>query len=62
MENEKQTFLEALKGNNGKLDELSLGTSLGFTEIKTKQIIDELVKEGKIEFQSFGLCSYRTMK
>ena len=56
---ETNTYLNALKTNNGQLDEISLGVTLGFSEEKTKQIINQLLVENKIEFQSFGLCSYR---
>lgn len=52
-------YLNALKTNNGQLDEISLGETIGFSEEKTKQIIDKLLAENKIEFQSFGLCSYK---
>ena len=56
---DKEKYLTALKANNGQLDEIALGETIGFTEEKTNQLTDELVNEGKIEFQSFGLCSYR---
>ena len=59
MEKDKQSFLEALRINNGKVDEYTLGNALGFADDKVKKIIDVLVQEGKIEFQSFGLCSYK---
>lgn len=62
MEKDKQKFLDALKANNGNVDEYALGNSLGFSDEKTKQIIGELVTDGKIVFQSFGLCSYRVTK
>jgi hypothetical protein len=59
MTTDKEKYLAALKANDGRLDEITLGKSIGFTEDKTNELIDELVNEGKIEFQSFGLCSYR---
>ena len=59
MTTDKEKYFLALKNNNGQLDEIALGESIGFTSDKTTQIIEELVNEGKIEFQSFGLCSYR---
>ena len=59
MTTDKEKYFLALKNNNGQLDEITLGESIGFTSDKTTKIIDELVNEGKIEFQSFGLCSYR---
>ena len=59
MTTEKEKYLQALKINNGQLDEIALGEEIGLTEDEINQIIDQLVTEGKIEFQSFGLCSYR---
>jgi len=59
MTTDKDKYLAALKNNNGQLDEIALGETLGFTSDKTNQIIEELTNEGKIEFQSFGLCSYK---
>ena len=59
MTTDKEKYLQSLNANNGQLDEIALGETIGFTEDKTNQLIDELVNEGKIEFQSFGLCSYR---
>ncbi len=59
MTTDKDKYVLALKSNNGQLDEIALGETIGFTEDKTNQLIDELVNEGKIEFQSFGLCSYK---
>ena len=57
--NDATKYLNALKGNNGNFDEISLGETLGFSEGKTKDIIKTLLDLGEIEFQSFGLCSYR---
>ena len=59
MTTNKEKYFLALKNSNGQLDEIALGESIGFTNDQTIQIIEELVNEGKIEFQSFGLCSYR---
>lgn len=59
MTTDKEKYFLELKNNNGQLDEIALGESIGLTSDNTNQIIEELVNEGKIEFQSFGLCSYR---
>ncbi len=59
MNNGKQKYLAALQANNGQLDEITLGVKLGFSEEQTNQIIADLLADNKIEFQSFGLCSYR---
>jgi hypothetical protein len=56
---DKEKFLSALKANKGELEEYDLGAALGFTDERTKSILEDLLKEGKIEFVSFGLCSYR---
>ncbi|GAA3927509.1 MULTISPECIES: DUF7343 domain-containing protein [Chitinophaga] len=61
MISDKEKYLMALKKNNGRIDEISIGLNIGFSDEKTTQIIAELVNEGKIEFQSFGLCSYRVL-
>ena len=59
---DKEKFYLALKNNNGQLDEIDLGEGIGLTSDKTTQIFEELVNEGKIEFQSFGLCSYKVIQ
>lgn len=56
---EAEKYLMALVTDNGMVDEFEIGANLGFNEEKTKQIIDELLKSGMIEFRSFGLCSYQ---
>jgi hypothetical protein len=61
MTSDSEKYLKALKENNGQLDETSVGLSIGLSEEKTSNVIDELVNERKIEFQSFGLCSYRVL-
>ena len=61
LDSEKQKYLAALAANDGRVDEYSLGEALSFTDSKTKQILDALEQEGKIEFQSFGVCSYRVV-
>jgi hypothetical protein len=58
MNTDKDKYLAALKGNNGQLDEVTLGQTIGLTNEQTEKIINELEDEGKIEFQSFGVCSY----
>ncbi|OUJ67354.1 hypothetical protein [Hymenobacter crusticola] len=58
MDSKKQKFLTALRASQGQLEEYDLGNRLGLTEGETRQAIKELEKEGKIEYQSFGLCNY----
>lgn len=59
MEDKKKQLLLALKRNNGKIDEGTIGASIGLSEKELDQALTELVDEGKLEFQSFGVCSYR---
>lgn len=55
---DKQRFLNALKANNGKHDEIASSEKNKFYFRTNKGIIQELPIEGKVEFQSFGICSY----
>lgn len=61
-ETEIQKYLIALENNNEKFDEIELGLNIGLNEKTTKEIIEKLTEEGKIEFKSFGLCSYQIRK
>lgn len=54
-------FFNKLKESNNKKDEYEIGESLGFTSEKTKDIINYLLEKGKIEEQSFGICSYNVI-
>jgi hypothetical protein len=58
MEDKKKKLLAALVQNAGKLDEGTVGASIGLNEDEMDQALDELVQEGKLEFQSFGICNY----
>lgn len=57
--NDKEIYLRALNNNNGKLDELMLGESIGFDDDKTMRIISQLLTEYRIEFEHVGSCSYK---
>lgn len=59
---DKKRYLEALKRNKGKLNELELGEDLGYTEERTEQLIAELLQEHKIEYVSELNCGYRITK
>jgi hypothetical protein len=61
-EEEVNKYLFALQNNNDKFDEIELGLNIGFDEKKTNEIITKLLEDGKIEFMSFGLCSYKSKK
>jgi len=59
--NDKEIYLQALKTNRGKTDEITLGEMLGFEEDITQKIISQLLSEHKIKFELFGLCNYTTI-
>lgn len=59
---DKQLYLQALSLNKNNVDEYVVGTALGFDNSYTEFIIQHLLAEGKIEFRSFGLCSYVPLK
>lgn len=60
MEKDKEKFLNALKENKGKLDEVALGESLGFSKSQTDRILEALVADEKIEYQmQEGACNYK---
>lgn len=61
MEN-KESYYLALSKNNGRLNEIDLGETLGFGDNETMQIITQLLSEHKIEYFENGKCNYRTMK
>ncbi|HEX2937077.1 MAG TPA: hypothetical protein VHO72_17110 [Bacteroidales bacterium] len=54
----KEIFYKALITNNGKLDEISLGETLGLSEDATMKIISALLAEYKIEYTQHGACNY----
>lgn len=54
----KEKYLFAL-ANNKTLDEISLGATIGLTEVETRQIISDLLLEDKIEEETFGICSFK---
>ncbi|WP_299700710.1 hypothetical protein [uncultured Pontibacter sp.] len=62
MEEDKKKYLEALRKNNGKLDERALGESLGFTKEYTDELIEGLLSEEKIEYSSDQNSSYKVKK
>lgn len=58
--NRKYEYLEALKANNGRLDEISLGEKAGLDEDTTRKLISELLNDHSIEYTANGACNYRT--
>jgi len=58
--NDKEIYLQALKTNQGKTDEITLGEQLGINEENTQKIISQLLTEHKISFELSGLCNYKT--
>jgi hypothetical protein len=57
---DKELLLQALKTNQGRIDEITLGEQLGFSEDETQRIVSQLLSEHKIQFERFGLCNYKT--
>jgi hypothetical protein len=60
--NPKDKYIDALKNNKGKFDEITLGKTIGLDENSTRKIISELLSEFRIEFEEYGLCNYRIRK
>ncbi len=60
--NNKEKYLQALKADNGYLNEIDLGESINIDEESTRKIINMLLSEFKIEFAVNGACNYRIIK
>ena len=58
MKNDEKMLLIALKEHGATKDEIEIGITLGLEESKTNFLLEKLQNEGKIEFVSFGICSY----
>lgn len=58
----KQTYLNAMMEDNGRLSEIELGERLGLKEDETARIISKLLDEFKIEFTVNGACNYKPLK
>jgi hypothetical protein len=57
--NEKEKYLQAMRMNRGRLDDISLGETLGLDEDTTRRIISNLLGEFRISYESFGACEYK---
>lgn len=57
--NDKEKYLQTLKADDGRHDEITLGKSLRFDEETTRRLISQLLAEYKIEFLSNGLSNYK---
>ena len=55
----KEKYFQALKFDNGRLDEIDLGESVNIDEESTRRIISLLLSEHKIEYAVNGACNYR---
>ncbi len=55
----KEKYFQALKADNGHLDEIDLGESVNIDEESTRKIISLLLSENKIEYVVNGACNYR---
>jgi hypothetical protein len=58
----KEKYYRALIENNGQLNEIDLGTSVGLSEVETTIIIAQLLSEYKIEYVDNRICKYSPMK
>ncbi|GAA4272301.1 hypothetical protein U6A24_21060 [Aquimarina gracilis] len=58
----KNKYYQALKENNGKMNEIDLGEKLGFDEEETTYIIAQLLSEYKIEYWANRACNYSVTK
>ncbi|WP_323756138.1 hypothetical protein [Roseivirga sp.] len=58
----KEKYYKALIENNGQLNEIDLGETIGRSEKETQQIIAQLLSEHKIEYTENGACNYSIMK
>jgi len=63
MENKKTQLLAALKRNvaqpiGQQQDEDSVGESVGLSGDELEQVLAELLKEGKVEYRTFGICNH----
>ena len=60
--NDKEKYLQAMKDNKGKFDEIMLGESLGFDEDKTMKTISQLLSEFRIDYKPERHCNYSVKK
>ena len=58
----KEKYFQALKANNGHLNEIDLGELVNIDEESTRKIISLLLSEYKIEYVVNGLCNYKIKK
>jgi hypothetical protein len=56
---EKEKFLQAMKFDNGRHNEIELGKSLGLDEDSTMKIISKLLSEFKIDYVANRSCNYK---
>ena len=55
---DKLKYYEALKLDNGRLDEIELGKKLGIDKARTRELIAILLSEYKIMHAVNGCCNY----
>lgn len=58
----KERYFQALKANNGNLNEMDLGETIGLDEPETRRILTQLLAEYRIFFVPHGACEYSTSK
>ncbi len=58
----KEEFYQAIKRDNGCLNEIELGVTLGLDEDSTRKLISMLLSEYKIEYSTNRACNYKVVK
>ncbi|GGD03176.1 hypothetical protein [Hyunsoonleella pacifica] len=60
--NYKKRYLDTFIINDGLLNEIDLGATIGLNEDETMKIIAKLLQEHKIEYTMHKACNYCLMK
>lgn len=58
----KEKYYKALIDNNGQLNEVDLGHSLGLDEEETMKLISQLLQEYKLKYVNHYNCNYRSTR
>jgi len=59
---DKEKYHSALIQNNGRINEIDLGKTIGLDEEQTTKIIAALLSDYRIEYVTNGVCGYSSMK
>lgn len=58
----KDKYYNLLRENNGLLNELELGETIGLDENETQSLLSQLLCEYKITYEPHEACNYRIIK